>query len=51
LFSTDEGLTSPGQTISVKVFVVLTTGNERGSNTVTITRPVDREDRNDRRLL
>lgn len=39
-FSTDEGLTTPGQTSSVKVYVVLTTGNEKGSNTVTITRPV-----------
>lgn len=39
-FSTDAGLLTPGTTISVKVFVVLTTGNERGSNPVTITRPV-----------
>lgn len=38
--STDAGLTMPGTTVSVKIFVKLTTGNERGSNTVTITRPV-----------
>ena len=38
-FSTAEGLTNPGDVASVKVFVILTTGNEAGSNTVTITRP------------
>lgn len=38
-FSTIEGLLNPGDTASFKVFVVLTTGNEAGSNTVTITRP------------
>lgn len=38
-FSTDAGLTVPGQTSSVKIFVILTTDNERGSNTVTVTRP------------
>ena len=32
------GLASPGNVASFKVFVVLTTGNEAGSNTVTITR-------------
>jgi hypothetical protein len=38
--STSTGFEAPGQTSSVKVFVILTTGNERGSNTVTLTRPV-----------
>ena len=38
-FLTDSGLTSPGSTASFKVYVVLTTGNEKGSNTVTVTRP------------
>ncbi len=38
-FLTNSGLTSPGSTASFKVYVVLTTGNEKGSNTVTITRP------------
>ncbi len=39
-FLTDTGLTSPGNVASFKVYVVTTTGNEKGSNTVTITRPV-----------
>ena len=34
-----DGLASPGDTASFKVFVVLTTGNQAGSNTTTITRP------------
>lgn len=38
-FLTDTGLATPGDTASFKVYVVLTTGNEKGSNTVTITRP------------
>ena len=38
-FLTDSGLTTPGSTATFKVYVVLTTGNEKGSNTVTITRP------------
>jgi hypothetical protein len=38
-FSTIAGLENPGDAASFKVFVVLTTGNEAGSNTVTITRP------------
>lgn len=38
-FSTDEGLPSSGSTMGYKVYVVLNTGNERGSNAVTITRP------------
>lgn len=33
------GLENPGDTASYKVFTVLTTGNEAGSNVVTITRP------------
>lgn len=37
-FSTTDGLENPGDVASFKVFVVLTTGNEAGSNTVTITR-------------
>jgi len=37
---TTAGFETPGQTSSVKVFVILSTGNERGSNTVTLTRPV-----------
>jgi hypothetical protein len=31
-------LASPGDVASFKIFVVLTTSNEAGSNTVTITR-------------
>ena len=38
-FSTTSGLDSPGDAITVKVFVRLTTGNVAGSNAVTITRP------------
>ncbi len=38
-FLTDAGLTSPGSTASFKVYVVTTTGNEKGSNTVVVTRP------------
>jgi hypothetical protein len=38
-FFTQAGLAAAGNTASFKVYVVLTTGNERGSNTVTITRP------------
>ena len=36
---TTEGLANSGDVASFKVYVVLTTGNEAGSNTVTITRP------------
>lgn len=36
---TDAGLTSPGATASFKVYVVTTTGNESGSNAVSVTRP------------
>lgn len=38
-FLTDSGLTTPGSTASFKVYVVTTTGNEKGSNTLVITRP------------
>ncbi len=38
-FLTDEGLVAPGSRVFYKVFVVLTTSNERGSNTVSVTRP------------
>ncbi len=38
-FSTNAGLGSTGDVSSVKIYVVLTTGNERGSNTVTVVRP------------
>lgn len=37
--STNEGLGSPGSSMGFKVYVELTTGNEKGSNTVTINRP------------
>ena len=37
--NTTTGLDNPGDVASFKVFVRLTTGNEAGSNTVTITRP------------
>ena len=38
-FSTAEGLAASAAVASFKVFVKLTTGNEAGSNTITITRP------------
>ena len=38
-FSTLEGLAAPGAAAVFKVYVVLTTGNEKGSNVVRITRP------------
>lgn len=38
-FHTTDGLFNPGDVASFKVYVVLTTVNEAGSNTVTITRP------------
>jgi hypothetical protein len=38
--TTDEGLLTPGGTMRFKIYVVLSTGNERGSNVVEITRPV-----------
>lgn len=38
-FRTASGLVAPGSRIFGKVYVISTTGNERGSNTVTITRP------------
>ena len=38
--TTDEGLLTPGATMRFKLYVVLNTGNERGSNVVEITRPL-----------
>jgi len=38
-FLTDAGLTAPGNVASFKVYVITTTGNEKGSNTVVISRP------------
>lgn len=38
-FLTLAGLASPGATASFKIYVQTATGNEKGSNTVTITRP------------
>lgn len=38
-FSTSEGLANSGDVASFKLFVKLTTGNEAGSNTITIIRP------------
>jgi hypothetical protein len=38
-FSTDQGLMLPGAKVTVKVYACTDTGNEKGSNAVTITRP------------
>ncbi len=38
-FSTNAGLVAPGATALFKIYVVLTTANEKGSNTVSVTRP------------
>lgn len=38
---TDAGLTQPGASSSFKVYVIVNTGNEKGSATMVITRPVD----------
>lgn len=38
-FQTTEHLANPGDAASFKVFLILTTGEDTGSNTVTITRP------------
>ncbi len=37
--STEQGLGAPGATALYRVYVVLKTGNEKGSETVSITRP------------
>ncbi len=37
--STDDGLTSPGTDMRFKVYVVLNTDNEAGSNAVEVARP------------
>ena len=39
VFSTNQGLVAPGATALFKVYVVLTTANEKGSNTVSVTGP------------
>jgi len=36
---TNVGLDTPGAVVSFKVYVITNTGNEKGSNTVVITRP------------
>jgi hypothetical protein len=38
-YATDEGLVAPGAKALFKIYVVLTTANEKGSNTVSVTRP------------
>jgi hypothetical protein len=38
-FLTDAGLDASGNVSSFKVYVITTTGNEKGSNTLTLTRP------------
>ncbi len=38
-FLTDAGLTNPGNVASFKVYVITSTGNEKGSNAVSVTRP------------
>ena len=37
-FLTHDGLPTPGATGLYRIYVILTTGNEKGSNTVAITR-------------
>ncbi len=39
-FFTDVGLANPGNIASFKVYVITTTGNEKGSNTLLVTRPM-----------
>ena len=39
LYATNYALGTPGNAASYKVYIILTTGNESGSNPVTITRP------------
>jgi hypothetical protein len=38
-FFSDSGLAASGNVVSFKVYVITTTGNEKGSNTVVVTRP------------
>ena len=38
-FLTNTGLSAPGNVATFKVYVITTTGNEKGSNTVAVTRP------------
>ena len=39
VFSTSYALTAPGTSATFKIYVITATGNERGSNAVTVTRP------------
>ena len=39
-FVSNTGLSNPGNVASFKVYVITSAGNEKGSNTVTVTRPV-----------
>ena len=39
-FVSDFGLTQPGAQVALKVYVVLTTGNEAGSTAMVVQRPV-----------
>ena len=38
-FFTDTGLGAPGNVASFRVYVITDTGNEKGSNTLVVTRP------------
>lgn len=38
-FVTDDGLVAPGSKVFYKVYVIVNTGNEKGSKTVSVTRP------------
>ena len=38
-YATDEGQVAPGAKVLFKVYVVLTTANEKGSKTASVTRP------------
>lgn len=38
-FRTDAGLVAPGSRVFYKVFVIVTSGNEKGSKSVSVTRP------------
>jgi len=40
-FFSDIGLAAPGDVTSFKVYVITDTGNEKGSNTLVVTRPVE----------
>ncbi len=38
-FETDDGLVASGSKVFYKVYLMLTTGNEKGSRAVSVTRP------------